>query len=526
MIENIRIIINEFGGKTDVLFIGLFTISFFLINSLIKNNKLRITFSIFSGMFVILQLASLYFSRSFIGYQFFVHFNLSSADGMIGLYIPQVFISTGLLIILILLFYGSRTFIYEKPISLFKNNSYPQKATKINLVIITLCFGIILTEGSFLSETKSLLFIFYTNKAPVPFEKVLEKYEMNDYITPGKINCKKGKNIIVISLESLEKAFLFGKFSTLTPNLQKLKSKWNYYNLEQNSGSGWTSGSLYTYLTGFPAYLGIRGNSIFKSSYHSKISSISHVLEKAGYNITYMNGNTNNAGIKEMLQALHFDKIIDQRNVKDTGFNSCYGIRDKDLFELAKNEIEKQSSMDQPFAVFISTTDTHFPNGIYDSRMEGIISKKDTDFNFMISAVDYMIDDFISFLNKKDFLSNTTVYIFPDHLKMGDPSMFNNTGDRGLYIITNAEKEALSVDTSETLYQIDLPKIILKGAKVEHNLKFLTDYISGDKNEYIKNHIIQITEINTNGFLRHDSKAILFSKNDIGDSATQVQGRL
>ncbi len=332
---------------------------------------------------------------------------------------------------------------------------------------------------------------------------------MSDYISPEQIACKKGKNLIVISLESIEKAFLGNKFSSLTPNLQNLKNNWSYYDLEQNNGSGWTSGSLYTYLTGFPSYFGISANSIFKTAYYSEISSISHVLRKAGYKTTYINGNTDFSGIKEMLNTFQFDKIIDFKNVKSNGYESKYGLRDKDLFELAKKEVENQLSTNEPFALFLSTTDTHHPNGIYDDRMESFISNKNSDLEFMVAAVDYMVGDFISFLNKKNILENTIIYIFPDHLMMGDPSMFKDTGDRGLYLITNANKDKTSIDTLETLYQIDLPKIILNGAEIEHNLKFLTDYISGDKNTFIKNNILLITEINTNGMLRIDSKPFI-----------------
>ena len=102
-------------------------------------------------------------------------------------------------------------------------------------------------------------------------------------------------------------------------------------------------------------------------------------------------------------------------------------------------------------------------------------------------------------------LQNTVIYIFPDHLKMGDPTLFKDTDERGLYLITNANDKDISIDTSNKIYQIDLPKIILNGAKIEHNLKFFTDYISGDKDQYIRENINEITEINCSGLLRRNS---------------------
>jgi hypothetical protein len=135
--------------------------------------------------------------------------------------------------------------------------------------------------------------------------------------------------------------------------------------------------------------------------------------------------------------------------------------------------------------------------------MKEYVSPKKTNLEFMVCALDYLIGDLISFLGREKITENTTIFIFPDHLKMGDPSIFSNTGKRGLYLITNAEEKTIKIDSSKPLFQIDLPKIILNGAKVKHNLNFFTDYIhSIEKNSYIKNNIDEITEINTNGFLR------------------------
>ena len=326
------------------------------------------------------------------------------------------------------------------------------------------------------------------------------------------MQAQKGKNVIVISLESIERSYLTeDKFKELTPNLRLLKNKWNYINLEQNYGSDWTSGSLYTYLTGFPSFFGLYGNSIFQSSYDSKIASISNVFNKAGYETIYLNGNTDHSGVKEMLHAFDFDKIIDNKNAKERVFESSYGLRDKDLFEIAKNEIVKETAKKSNFALFISTTDTHSPDGIYDARMEKYVKKRDTELNFMIGSLDYIVNDFITYLEKHHLLKNTAIYIFPDHLKMGDPSAFKDVEKRGLYLLSNITKKELKMDTTATVYQIDLPKLILNGANVNHNMKFYTDYIKGDKNTFIKQNINEITSINTSGFLRYGSKHVNLS---------------
>ena len=194
-------------------------------------------------------------------------------------------------------------------------------------------------QGNFISDTKTLLPLLKPNNLS-DFNTVLDKYSMTGYISPKEIECTSGNNIIVISMESIEKAFLNSEYASLTPNLNKLKEKWNYLDIEQNPGSGWTSGSLYTYLTGFPAFFGVHGNEIFQTAYSSNISSITHVLKKANYTTCYMNGNTDHSGVKEMLNVFQYDEIIDYKNAKKTGYESEYGLRDKDLFNIAKNKVK------------------------------------------------------------------------------------------------------------------------------------------------------------------------------------------
>ena len=60
--------------------------------------------------------------------------------------------------------------------------------------------------------------------------------------------------IIIISLESYEKGYLDSSMSNISPNLRQLKKEWTYFDMIPNAGSNWTSASLYTSLTGLPAF--------------------------------------------------------------------------------------------------------------------------------------------------------------------------------------------------------------------------------------------------------------------------------
>ena len=168
---------------------------------------------------------------------------------------------------------------------------------------------VIFTNSTFLTDSKPLLSILKAKESS--FAEVMKKNDFEDYITPDQTIAKQGKNIIIISMESLEMGFLKGKFASLTPNLQRLMKYWSFYPVQQNFGSEWTSGSLYTYLTGFPAFFGGHANEIFETAYKSDINSITYALEKADYTMTYMNGDANHSGVKEILNTLN---IIEKRD--------------------------------------------------------------------------------------------------------------------------------------------------------------------------------------------------------------------
>ena len=365
------------------------------------------------------------------------------------------------------------------------------------LSIITICIYVMMQDRGVVNKMLDLFSM--TRVKATGFEETLERIGMDGYAGHHALEARQGKNVIIIFLESYERGYLSDKMAHLTPNMRSLMSEWTYYDMRPSPGSEWSNGSLYTCLTGFPSFFDSGVNATFQPTYHSDITGISHIFKKAGYEMTNIIKNAQFTGTQEMLHAFQFNNIIDQSVLDEK-------TRDKDLFERAKMEIRLKIKQKAPFALFLSTLDTHFPAGNYDKRMEAYISPKNSDLEFMVAAVDHMIGDFVGFLQKENVLSNTTLFIIPDHLKMGSASIFEGTGKRSLYIITNALYENFSVTESDTLYQIDMPKIILDGAAIRHNATFLTDYIPKDKMKFLIANKFLITSLNVSGINRINHK--------------------
>lgn len=461
------------------LIVFSFGVIFFISNKRLKR-AVSFLFSIFFG----LQSLSLYYGNSLIDYKFYKHFNYTDIKYSISFFWLQA--------ILLVLFVGLVFILSQYVFNKFEDEI--KQSVLLGLFILS-TIPMSLSGGVF----NNLYNIWHLNAVEnLTLENALLNLDIQpkDYIFSDQVEASKGKNIIVISLESYEKGFLQDNFKHLTPHLRELKNKYQYFNMNQGDGSQWTAGSLYTYLTGVPMFLKGANNAL-QNAVDIKITGISSILDKAGYQQLYLMGNPDFGGSFDLIRANGID-VFPQSYYNEKYGEIALGLHDYDLFAEAKEQITKFCDLRKPFALYLSTISTHFPDGLYDERMESIVSKKESNIQFMVASVDHMIKDLLNFLEEKGELENTVFYIFPDHLLMGRGSgIINKFDTRELFLITNANSKKLEfISDTENIEQIDLAKIILDGAEIKHNAKFLTDYISGDKSEYIKNNVDKILALN------------------------------
>ncbi|MGL4364696.1 MAG: hypothetical protein ACRCSB_05785, partial [Bacteroidales bacterium] len=148
---------------------------------------------------------------------------------------------------------------------------------------------------------------------------------------------------------------------------------------------------------------------------------------------------------------------------------------------------------------------THFPQGVVDSEMLEYVEEQENTLATAIHSTDWLVADFLRFLEQEEILKNTVVYIFPDHTFMGGLELITCPDEPcKLWFMTNAKKENLSIDTGN-FYQIDIAKNILSGAGIKHNMQFLSDFIAEDKNSYLKKNIKQLSALNGNAIARKNT---------------------
>lgn len=335
-------------------------------------------------------------------------------------------------------------------------------------------------------------------------EQILQKLgAQGDYLAVDKVIAKSGKNLVIIYCESLENNFLQNEtFADEVPHLNNLMGQgWhNYSNYRCLDGADWTVGALYATQTGLPAYLGANSDTLFSGVRQTKAVSYAGVLVQAGYkNLLLSNGDMSFAGTGNIMECFGYE-VKGYEHCQDA-VKTVWGVHDYDLFRMAKAEYAKLAQGDKPFNLTLLTLDTHFPKGVPDKRMRPFVKENVADgtHEFALASLDYLLGDFVKFIEGQPKAKDTVVVILGDHLLMGDfrhttiLKKFDNA-PRRVAFLANQPIPHLQRDAEITYYQ--LPQIILSLAGVEHNAKFSRDIFPKMSEQFVADNKELFTSLN------------------------------
>ncbi len=227
----------------------------------------------------------------------------------------------------------------------------------------------------------------------------------------------KGKNLLVIQVESLEKFVINQKINgqEITPELNKLvKNSMFFTNIHEQVGGGNSSDAdLMTNASVYPIQLG----TTFFSNPFTHYNSFPKMLKKNGYFTTAIH--PDNGAFWNWMPAL-----------KSMGFNKCYdssyyktterinmGISDGTYFDQIEPIIAKEK---QPFYTFLVTLSSHTPFELADKYRELKLSEeldksKLGGYLQCIHYTDKQLGRLLDKLQKDGILDNTVVAIYGDH---------------------------------------------------------------------------------------------------------------
>lgn len=272
------------------------------------------------------------------------------------------------------------------------------------------------------------------------------------YVDPGEVEIsfpEEKRNLVYIMLESMEISYLSEELggaveTNLIPELYQLAL--DHTNFSHNdsvggfyetSGASWTIGAMVAQTAGIPLKTP-EGVEDWQNGYGKEgvflpgVTSITSILEEAGYYTTLMVGSDANFGGRKTYYTTHgADKVYDLYTARTDGivpgdYFVWWGMEDLHLFAYAKEELTAISQQDQPFAFTMLTVDTHHIGGYQCAYCQDSVSGETYDQS--ISCSSRQVLEFLQWLQEQPYYENTTVIITGDHCSM-DKGYFSRNVD-------------------------------------------------------------------------------------------------
>ena len=274
-----------------------------------------------------------------------------------------------------------------------------------------------------------------------------------EYVEPNDVKIEfpeEKRNLIYIYLESMEATFYSkengGIFEeSLIEDLEELANENISFSTSNNikglytlPGATWTTGAMAAQMTGLPLKIPIDRNSYGNfDSFLPGVTGIGDILKKQNYNQTLLIGSKATFGGRDHLFKQHGDFYIDDfvqatRDGLKTEFDyTWWGYTDTELFEYAKERLQKLSEKEEPFNFTMLTADTHAIDGY---KCEDCEEKFNEQYFNVLNCSSKKVKEFVEWIQEQEFYDNTTIVICGDHPSM-QPDTFDFLEDEG-YIRT------------------------------------------------------------------------------------------
>ena len=332
----------------------------------------------------------------------------------------------------------------------------------------------------------SMLYTLFAFKIPEYLARGNETsgiYEQ-EYVDPNKVDItdKDGnaKNLIFIYLESMETTYAskadggeqadvnyMPYLTSLAKNNISFSDGEGLGGFRSIMGTGWTMGALMGTTSGVPFSLAVFGNQSHNSqgkdgTFANGLTAIGDVLEQKGYNQEFLCGSQASFGGRETYFKVHGNyEIFDLQVARDKGYiapdyhNRFWGFEDSILYEIARDEVTRLASKNEPFNLTMLSVDLHHVGGYFCNDCESTYNSK---LGNIVSCGDKQLYDFVEWCKQQDFYEDTTIVIIGDHPRM-DTQLVKDVDyyDRTMYnCIINAAIAAPENCTNRVFTSLDI----------------------------------------------------------------------
>ncbi|MGD6964683.1 LTA synthase family protein [Fictibacillus phosphorivorans] len=249
-------------------------------------------------------------------------------------------------------------------------------------------------------------------------EEILSNVKKETANDPELYGIAKGKNLIMVSLESTQNFVLNYKINgkEVTPFLNELaESSYYFSNFYHQTGQGKTSDS--EFLIDNSLYPLPRG-AVFQTHPLNEYNAMPEILKSSGYYSAVFHGNNKSFWNRDVIyKTMGYDKFYSEEYYHVTDDNSInYGLKDIPFF---KQSIPYLKKLPQPFYARFITLTNHHPYLIHEKEQwiepypvdDGTVSRYFT----TVRYADEALRQFFEELKSSGLYENSVVVVYGDH---------------------------------------------------------------------------------------------------------------
>lgn len=215
------------------------------------------------------------------------------------------------------------------------------------------------------------------------------------------------KNVVLIIMEGMQSSF--GKDTTLTPFLNKLKSQ-SFYFTEAYSSGVHTAHAVFSIITSLPSQCShpFLGHIPRKYSF-----SLASELKHNGFDTFFMMPHDIRFDNMEGFLLLNgFDKVFSLSDYPKNEIVNAFGINDHSLLEHAIQQIDKKTKKHPVFCTIL-TVSNHIPYTLPETFPKNSIEREYR----IIQYADWALSDFYNKVKNKEWYKETLFVLVGDHAR-------------------------------------------------------------------------------------------------------------
>lgn len=253
-----------------------------------------------------------------------------------------------------------------------------------------------------------------------PVDSSLYRHHFIDSNSEQISNRIKPKNLIIILLESMET-----NFADHTPEIKNLENEYIVFapGGESVAGTSWTIAAITAKLCGIPLNMPMGINEYLGKlpTYLPGAYCLMDLLESRKYNQVFIQGSSGNfTQIREFAKVHGHINLHDLEHYKEKGkvpneYNVFWGIEDRKLYQYAKEELDSLYNLDAPFALYLTTMDTHQPDGYVDEECNQEFKNIEKKYIRALRCASNQLYDFVLWTKTQPWFENTVISVMGDH---------------------------------------------------------------------------------------------------------------